>query len=77
MRPDSLIVYAVCLYLTLLSLLKWTVRRHRLARTFRRGVAEALGPEDPAEKLRLFKRLDADGQDRNSAASGPAKAASG
>jgi hypothetical protein len=36
--------YATCLYFALLSLLKWSQRRHRIARGYRREVARALAP---------------------------------
>ncbi len=42
MTPQANTLYAVCLYLALCCLLKWTERRDRLSRNLRRGVSEAL-----------------------------------
>jgi hypothetical protein len=42
MTPQANTLYAVCLYLALCCLLKWTARRHRVSQKLRSGLSEAL-----------------------------------
>jgi hypothetical protein len=48
MKPLANSLFSICLFLSLICLLKWRERRRRKALLFRQGLATALmGPNEP------------------------------
>jgi hypothetical protein len=52
MTPGPHVTYAACLYFALLSLLKWSQRRHRVSHSYRRELARALADRVEPGRLR-------------------------
>jgi hypothetical protein len=52
MTPGLHVAYAACLYLALLSLLKWSHRRHRVTHSYRRELARVLSETPEPGRLR-------------------------
>jgi hypothetical protein len=54
MTPAAAIRFGVFLYVALVLLMKWSERRYRNERNFRRAVGEALARKPSADRLGLM-----------------------